>query len=220
MMCDRRLWMHQAGALPQPVSYGDTTSADNFSDMARTILAGAPPRFAVAGLSMGGILAFELWRQAPERITHLALLDTNPHAESPERRSQRLQQIADALHGGLRDLAINSMKPLYLAECNRNDETLLGTVLDMALGLGADVFERQSLALRNRIDSVPTLATITCPTLVLCGAEDRLCPVAYHSLMASEIPDARLTVVDNCGHLSTLECPAIVTHELQWLLSR
>ena len=188
--------------------------------LAAHALAEAPERFAMAGLSMGGILAFEIWRQAPERVTHMALLDTNPHAEALERRSSRLEQIHTAIAGGLRELAIESLKPLYLAEAHRDDQRLLDTILDMALDLGPEVFKRQSLALRDRADSVPTLATIDCPTLVLCGAEDRLCPVAHHEFMAERIPHARLVVVENCGHMSTLEQPEVVTKELKQLFAQ
>lgn len=217
MMCDARQWAHQAGTLTQRITHADTTQDDNFADMAKRVLANAPPEFAVAGLSMGGILAFEIWRQAPQRVTHMALLDTNPHAEAPERQTLRLEQINEAASGNLRRLAIESLKPLYLADANRNDERLLQTILAMAMELGPDVFRRQSLALGNRVDSVPTLGTIDCPTLVLCGDEDRLCPRSYHELMACEIPGAELCVVEDCGHLSTMEQAAIVSRKLQAL---
>ncbi len=218
MMCDARLWQPQLAILDLPVLHADTTGTDNFADMAAQVLAEAPSSFAMAGLSMGGILAFEIWRQAPERVTHLALLDTNPHAESPDRRSMRLQQIETAMAGGLRELAIESLKPLYLARSHRDDEELLGLILDMALDLGPEVFRTQSLALRDRVDSVPTLHTIDCPTAVICGNEDALCPVGYHELMAAEIPQASLSVIDDCGHLATLEQPEAVNVELQRLL--
>jgi pimeloyl-ACP methyl ester carboxylesterase len=169
---------------------------------------------------MGGILAFEIWRQAPERVTHMALLDTNPHAEIPERKQQRFRQIEQVLSGGLREVASEELKPLYLAEANRDNQPLLDTLLDMVIGLGPDVFELQSLALRDRTDSLPTLGTIDCPTLVLCGIEDRLCPVKYHQLMAREIPNAQLTVIEDCGHISTLEQPDIVTRSLLELLQQ
>jgi len=220
MMCDERQWQPQLASFEQAVFHADTTTTDNFRDMATMTLANAPDRFAIAGLSMGGILAFEIWRQAPERVTHMALLDTNPHAEVPERKALRPKQIETALAGGLRKLAIESLKPLYLATAHRDDEELLGTILDMALDLGPDVFRSQSFALRDRIDSVPTLETIDCPTLVMCGDEDTLCPVAYHELMAEMIPNARLRVISNCGHLSSLEQPAEVTAELQHLFSQ
>ena len=219
MLCDRRLWQYQADALGPKVHYADTTQDDSFEAMARRALDEAPPQFAMAGLSMGGILAFEIWRQAPERVTHMALLDTNPHPDTPERRSLRLEQIATALAGGLRELAVDSLKPLYLAAAHRDDEALLELVLDMAMKSGPEVFERQSQALRNRPDSTPTLETVDCPTLVLCGDEDTLCPPKYHTLMAERIRGARLCIVENCGHLSSLEQPEVVTRELQRLFA-
>ncbi len=188
-------------------------------EMARNVLRDAPGEFAMVGLSMGGILAFEIWRQAPQRVTHLGLLDTNPHAESPDRQSMRLEQIAAAASGRLRELATESLKPIYLAAAHRDDDVLLSTILDMVMDLGADVFRSQSLALRSRIDSVSTLGTISCPTLVMCGDEDRICPPVYHQFMAAEIPHARLKIIDSCGHLSSMEQPEVVTQELQKLLA-
>jgi len=220
MMCDERLFAAQAASIGVPAVHADTTCADNVEDMARQALADAPPHFGLIGLSMGGILAFEIWRQAPHRVTHLALLDTNPHAETSERQAARFDEIETALRGGLRELAIERMKPMYLAESNRDNEALLGVVLDMAERLGPDVFRRQSLMLKDRPDSVPTLATIDCPTLVLCGVEDRLCPVAYHEDMARRIPNARLAIVDDSGHLSSLEQPDVVSGALRQLLEQ
>jgi pimeloyl-ACP methyl ester carboxylesterase len=220
MMCDERLWSHQTAALSVPVHIADTSKSDNFPDMAAQVLAAAPPDFAMAGLSMGGILAFEIWRQAPGRVTHLALLDTNPHPDKPGNRPVRFEQIEAAASGRLEELAIESLKPLYLAEKNRDDETMLKTILDMALELGPAVFERQSLAVMNRLDSAPTLATISCPTSVICGLEDTICPVRFHEFMAREIPAADLVVIDDCGHLSSMEQPEVVTKELLRLFAQ
>jgi pimeloyl-ACP methyl ester carboxylesterase len=219
-MCDRRLWSQQIAALNLPTQVADTTVADNFRDMATAVLESAPTRFALAGLSMGGILAFEIWRQAPARVTHLALLDTNPHAESTDRQSLRLQQIDEVASGRLEEIAINSLKPLYLAECHREDRELLDIILQMAIDLGPEVFRKQSLALKDRINSVGTLPTIDCPTMVICGSEDLLCPVSYHELMADRIPGAELVVIDRCGHLSSLEQPDSVSAALSELFSR
>lgn len=220
MLCDQRMWAHQLDALHIPVQVADLTRSEDFESMAARVLAEAPPTFAMAGLSMGGIAAFEIWRQAPERVTHVALLDTNPHADAEDRRHLRLKQIAEARSGKLRELAIESLKPLYLAECNRENEALLEILLDMALDCGPDVFERQSRALLNRPDSVPTLGTMDVPALVLCGREDSLCPVSYHELMAAEIPNSELMVLDRCGHLSTMEQPEATSRALIELFER
>ena len=220
MMCDARLWKPQVEALDIHCHVGDLSSHDNLRDMAASVLDAAPASFAVAGLSMGGILAFELWRQAPERITHLALLDTNPHADTPDKRTMRLDQVEQVLSGQLRKLATESLKPAYLAKANRDNQALLDEILAMALDAGEDVFRRQSITLKDRVDSVATLETISCPTTVICGAEDHICPPAYHELMARRIPGARLVVIEDCGHLATLEKPDVINHELQRLLQQ
>ncbi len=218
MMCDERLWKRQIEALNVNCLVADLMSHDNIPDMAAAILDSAPDMFAAAGLSMGGIVAFELWRQAPQRITHLALLDTNPYADTPDKRTMRMDQVRQVLSGQLKKLATDSLKPAYLASANRDNQELLDEILAMALDAGEEVFERQSLALKDRADSVTTLDTIDCPTAVICGAEDHICPPAYHELMARRIPGARLVVIENCGHLATMEQPDIVNRELQRLL--
>ncbi len=220
MMCDERLFAAQLAAFDLPTVVGDLGLQVTIPDIAAAVLEHAPDSFAMAGLSMGGIVAFEIWRQAPERVTHLALIDTNPHADTPEKRTMRLDQIGQVLSGQLRQLAIGSLKPAYLAKANRDNDALLDEILAMALDQGADVFERQSLALKDRADSVATLSTITCPTVVLCGREDRVCPVEYHELMATEIPDAELVILDDCGHLATMEQPEAVNAALRRLLER
>ena len=220
MMCDARLWKHQIEALDIRCLVADLSLHDNLPDMATSVLDAAPASFAVAGLSMGGILAFELWRQAPERITHLALLDTNPHADTPDKRTMRLDQVEQVLSGQLRKLATESLKPAYLAKANRDNQALLDEILAMAMDAGEDVFRRQSIALKDRVDSVAMLGTISCPTTVICGTEDHICPPAYHKLMARHIPGARLVTIEDCGHLPTLEQPDIVNNELQRLLQQ
>jgi len=220
MMCDSRMWRAQIDDLDIPTSIPLCDKHDNFVDAATDILENAPEQFALAGLSMGGILALEIWRQAPQRVSHLALMDTNPFADSPERQSLRLEQIEQVLKGGLRSLAVDSLKPMYLAESNRDDDNLLNTILDMAMDLGPDVFRLQSLALKNRADSIETLKQINCPVTILCGAEDTLCPVAYHEYMASRISDCKFVIIDDCGHLASMEKPDIVTQELRELIAR
>ena len=219
LMCDRRLFARQIDMLDVEATVADLTRHADFVAMARAVLQEAPTEFALVGLSMGGIVAFEIWRQAPERVTHLALLDTNPHPDTPAKKNMRLDHIRLAAEGGLRELAVESLKPVYLAEANRDDEELLETVLDMAIDLGPEVFERQSLALKDRADSAVTLPSISVPTAVICGDEDRLCPPSLHEYMAARIPGARLAIAPQCGHLATMESPEFVNQQLQQLLA-
>lgn len=222
MMLDRRMYNGQLPGLAGAarVEVAELWHDDTIAAMAGRALAGAPDRFALVGLSMGGIVALEMWRRAADRITHLALLDTTPHADTPERRALRLEQIARVEAGGLRDVVVSSLKPLYLARRHREDPRLLQSIVEQALTLGPEAFRRQSLALRDRADSVSTLPTVGCPSLVLCGREDQLCPVEDHTMMAAEMPCADLVVLAGCGHLSAMEDPEAVKAALVRLLSR
>ena len=218
-MCDARLFGPQRAALPgRLVLVGDLTADDNVAAMARRVLGIAPPRFALLGLSMGGIVAFEILRQARERVARLALLDTNPLPESEDRSTARLELMRLVAAGGLKDVVVERLKPAYLASESREDAVLLGLLVEMALDLGPCVFDRQARALLSRPDSRELLAHIRVPTLVLCGREDALCPVAVHEAMAAAIPGATLAVVERAGHLPTLERPAAVNAAIRhWL---
>jgi pimeloyl-ACP methyl ester carboxylesterase len=207
-------------SLAHSCSVGDITRSNSIEQLARDVLADAPPRFALVGLSMGGIVALELYRRAPERITHIALLDTTPNADLPDRSELRLQQIAAVERGELPALLKSSLAPQYLAARNREATALLRPILQMGMDLGPAVFRSQSLALRSRRDNRDLLPAIDCPALVLCGREDRLCPVDVHLEMAASIPRADLTVLSGTGHLSTMEAPEAVTGALQQLLRR
>ena len=223
MMCDAQMWQPQIEGLDDicdPIQVGDISGAQSISMIATEVLQAAPLTFALAGLSMGGIVALEIWRRAPERVTHLALLDTNARADTPEKQALRLEQIDRARTGGLRELMLDELKPNYLAEANRRNQGLLDTVVNMAMALGPQVFENQSIALSCRQDSCATLATIDCPTLVLCGKEDQLCPLEYHRFMAAAIPRAELVVLQQCGHLSSMEQPIRVADAIRALLLR
>lgn len=218
MMCDARLWMPQMAALGRrAVLHAPCTEAETMAALAAAILAAAPQHFALAGLSMGGIVAMEVLRQAPQRVERLALLDTNPLAEAAEVQARRDPQIARALSGGLAAVMRDEMKPNYLAQ-GPGQGAILDLCMDMALTLGAEVFARQSRALRDRPDQTATLAAFRGPALVMMGVEDRLCPRDRHDLMHRLMPQSRLAVIDGAGHLPTLEKPAETTAELiRWL---
>lgn len=212
MMCDERLFAYQAEGLRQEaqrsfeVIIPRLDSAESVQGLADKILAETPPSFALCGLSMGGIVAMEIVAQAPQRIERLALLDTNPLAETAEGVMRRNRQIADVKKGRLRQVMAEEMKPHYLAD-GPNKQAHLDLCMDMALTLGKEVFAAQSLALRDRPDQTQTLRAVRCPTLILHGKEDRLCPPERHHLMQDLIPHARLVEVDKAGHLPPLEAP-------------
>jgi pimeloyl-ACP methyl ester carboxylesterase len=219
MMCDARLFGPQIDALSRQVpimSYpiGHQPALDA---LAQEILESAPPRFALAGLSMGGILAMEIVRQAPERVERLALLDTNPLAEPESLRSRRLDQIARVRNGELREIMRDEMKPNYLAPGPGRDR-VLDLCMTMALDLGPQAFINQSNALRDRSDQTETLRAYRGPALVLCGAQDRLCPVERHDLLHQLLAGSHLEIIAGAGHLPTLEQPQQTTAALErWL---
>jgi len=185
MMCDARMWGGIDRDLAVPIVHHLPTEADSMAALARQFLDKAPPRFALAGLSMGGILAMEILRQAPDRVMRLALLDTNVRAEVPEVQARRGPQIDRALAGHLGDVMRDDMKPNYLAS-GPNSPAILDLCMDMALALGPQVFARQSRALRDRPDQQATLAGFTGSALVLMGAPvdaraDAAVPASHHS---------------------------------------
>ena len=208
MMCDERLFGPQIEAFgpARPVSCIDIGGAETMEELAAHVLVEAPETFALAGLSMGGIVAMEVLRQAPAPLTGLALLDTNPLAERAEVAANRGPQMEKARRGDLYAVMRDEMKPNYLAQGGRREE-VLGLCMDMAMDLGPEVFCRQSFALRNRPDQTETLARCSVPTLVLCGREDGLCPVERHEFMHGLIQSSILTIIEGAGHMPTLEKP-------------
>jgi pimeloyl-ACP methyl ester carboxylesterase len=218
MMCDARLFAPQIAALStRAVHLAPLTGHDSVAALAAGVLAHAPPRFALAGLSMGGIVAMEVLRQAPARVARLALMDTNPLAEDPGVQARRAPQIARALAGGLAGVMRDEMKPNYLAP-GPAQTTILDLCLAMALDLGPQVFARQSAALRDRPDQQATLRAFGGAALVLMGEHDRLCPRPRHDLMHALMPQSRLCVIPGAGHLPTLERPLETTAALRrWL---
>ncbi len=218
MMCDARLWGPVMGAFAgRAVLHAPLNEASTTAGLAQAVLALAPPRFALCGLSMGGIVAMEMLAQAPDRIERLALMDTNPLAETSEVQARRGPQIARAMAGGLQDVMRQEMKPNYLADSPRK-AAILDLCMDMALALGPDVFSRQSQALQDRPDRTATLAGFSGPALVLMGEADKLCPRDRHDLMHRLMPQSLLVVIAGAGHLPVLEQPVPTTDALiRWL---
>lgn len=218
MMCDARMWGGISAALhPRGITHFLPVGAETMAGLAREFLRTAPSRFALAGLSMGGILAMEVLAQAPDRVERIALLDTNPCAELPVVQARREPQIMRALQGGLAGVMRDEMKPNYLAK-GADQKAVLDLCLDMALTLGPQVFAAQSRALRDRADRQAALAAFKGPALVLMGAEDRLCPRDRHELMHELMPQSRLVIIEGAGHLPTLERPNETTAALRrWL---
>ncbi len=200
-----------------PVTIADHRRDDDMADIAERILADAPDRFALAGLSMGGYIALAMTRMAPDRIAKLALLDTSARPDTPEQKAGREKFIAMAEAGKLMDV-VETLTPKFLHRNRAQDETLKGIVRAMAQETGAEAFVRQQKAIMSRADSRLLLTSIRCPTLVLVGEGDELTPPELSQEIANGIEGATLTVVPDCGHLSTLEQPEVVNAALSaWL---
>lgn len=198
---------------------GSLTGRNTIEALATDVLETAPPRFALAGLSMGGIVAMEVIRQAPERVERLALLDTNPLADTTEGRALRDAYIAQVEAGALAAVMRDELKPKYLADGPRR-KIVLDLCMDMAVDLGARVFIDQARAIQTRPDQQDSLRQVGAPSLVLCGESDTLCPLDRHELMHNLIAGSELAIVPGAGHLPTLEQPNETNKAFErWLTS-
>jgi len=219
LLCSARLYGPQIEALwPEgPVTIADHRRDADVAAIAQRILDRAPPRFALAGLSMGGYIAFAMMRLAPDRIDRLALLDTSARPDTEEGKAGREKFIAMAERGKLMDV-VDTLTPKFLHRNHAGDERLKGIVRAMARETGVDAFVKQERAIMGRPDSRPLLASIKCPTLVLVGDGDELTPPDLAKEMAGGIAGAKLVIVPDCGHLSTLEQPDAVNAAMAaWL---
>ena len=225
LVCDSADWAPQVQALSprmecHVVGYG---LRDSIVSMAQHVLDSAPtPTFALAGHSMGGRVALEVLRLAPERVHHLALLDTgtNPLAggvAGAKEKAGRKILLEIASQQGMRAMAAQWARPMI--HPSRHGTPLFDAVLDMLERSSAEQFAAQINALLKRPDAGPVLSTITCPTLVLTGREDLWSPPEQHELIAAAIKDAQLCIAEQCGHMSTLEQPEMVNAAFEkWLL--
>ena len=221
LVSDDDIFAPQAEALSDvaAVTVADITGGTTIPAMADAVLAAAPDRFALAGHSLGGYVALEVVRRAPERVDALALLDTSARPESPQQTARRRELLGLLADQGY-DALLDSLWPYEVAPSRVGDPVLRRRMDEMMLRTGPEVFVRQTEAIIGRPDSRPHLAAIDGPTLVLCGRDDAITPLDGHEEMAAGIAGAELVVLDDCGHLSTWEQSAGVSAALQGWLAR
>jgi len=192
---------------------------DSLGGMAEELLANTPPRFTLIGLSLGGYVAFEVIRRQLHRLERLALLDTTAAADQPARQAGRRADIAKVREGGIEAL-IPELPARWLLPAHAQRPELVALMAEMARSIGAQGQRNQQTAMLGRPDSHPDLARVAVPTLVMCGRQDPVTPVADHEAMAACIPGSRLEFIENCGHLSAIEQPEAVTRVIEdWLSS-
>jgi pimeloyl-ACP methyl ester carboxylesterase len=220
LLNDAGLWAHQRATLRDiaDISVPDLIQDDQLGPMAQRVLAGAPETFSLAGLSMGGYLAQEIMRQAPDRVTRLALLDTSPLPDTDEQAARRRGFIELARKGDFKGVT-KRLLPLLIHPDRVNDAKLTQILIEMAGRVGSEAFIRQQKAIMTRPDSRRDLGLIHCPTVVMCGREDALTPPAVHADMAAAIPNAALVIVEDSGHLSPLEQPHAISAVMRYWLS-
>jgi pimeloyl-ACP methyl ester carboxylesterase len=219
MLCTPEIFAPQIAALwPYgSVTVASTLDGATISEMAASILATAPPRFALAGISMGGYIELEIMRQAPERVLKLALLSTEARPDTPAQTAQRRTLLAQVDTGNFETLLALAL-PAIVHPAHQDDAILRETNVRMGLAVGIERWARQVEAVISRIDYRPTLAAISIPTLVLVGDSDTFTPPDRAEEMAAAIPGASLVVVPKCGHASTIEQPEVVNQALiAWL---
>jgi pimeloyl-ACP methyl ester carboxylesterase len=221
LLCDSDLWTAQLAVLSaeRPVAVASLTGSDTVAGLAEAALAAAPQHFALAALSMGGYVALEIMRRAPERVAGLALIDTSARPDTEEQARRRRGLIALARTGKFKGVTPRLL-PMLLHPARQEDPVLTGRVMAMAARIGRDAFLRQQTAILERPDSRPDLPRIGCPAVVICGRQDALTPLAASEEMAGLIPGAGLVVVEDSGHLAPMEQPEAVNAALASWLAR
>jgi len=219
LLCDAALWQYQIKALEEKVNIlvPDTTAHESMEDLATEVLSKAPTQFSLAGLSMGGYVALEIMRQAPMRVSRLALIDTSARADNEETKSRRRGLIELAQKGDFKGVTPRLL-PLLIATNRLTDKTITNIIMDMALRVGMPAFLRQQRAILGRIDSRPFLSNIKIQTMIVCGQNDALTPPDHAKEMADMIEHSQLHIIEGAGHLAPLESPDKVNPLLlDWL---
>ena len=219
LLLDQALWTHQVETLTDlaDISVADLTLDDSIEAMAARVLNDAPDRFSLAGLSMGGYVAQEIMRQAPERVERLALIDTSADADTDDQKQRRIGFIDQVNHGAFKGVT-SRLLPLFIHEDRLGDEVLTTRIMAMAEHVGKEAFVRQQNAILNRKSGLDDLARVTCPVLVMCGRQDTLTTLDQHRAMAAAIPGAALVIVEDCGHLAPLERPSATSAAMRYWL--
>ncbi len=220
LLCDEIVWEAQTQALQsegydvRPMSF---QAFDSLSTMAAHLLADAPARFSLAGHSMGGRVALEAYRQAPQRIARLALFDTGYEPAAETETETRGVLVRKALAEGIDAIAETWARPM-IAPSRQQDQELLERILRMVGRMSGEIYARQTRALLARPDATPVLPEIRCPCLILCGKQDSWSPPERHRQMAAAIAGSELRLIDDCGHMSTMERPdEVLLHLLAWM---
>lgn len=220
LLCDHALWQHQVAVLGQ-ISECIVTKKhmqyETIGRIAEAVVADAPDRFALAGLSMGGYIALEICRRYGNRVERLALIDTSARADSAEQIEKRQKLIALCRQGKFTD--VNELLFSVLVHPDRvEDGALKRRIVDMANRIGPEVFIRQQQAIMGRSNQVPCLSDISCPTVIVCGEQDRVTPLECSEEMAGLIQDSQLEIITHCGHMTSMEKPERVSAILlEWL---
>ncbi len=212
LLCTEDLFAPQVAGLADVVDVvvGDHTRHDSMTAIAADILEHVPKRFVLGGLSMGGYIAFEMLRQAPERVQALILMDTNARADREQQKQERQAMVELGVSEGL-DPVLDAFVPLMVHPDRLSDTSLIGCIRQMGYDTGVEAYTRQQVAIIGRRDNRKFLGQIDCPTVVIVGAQDVVTPAKVAQEMANGIAGARLEIVPECGHLPTLEKPDIIT---------
>ena len=219
LLCDHAVWTHQAQTLQANIIIPDHRSLDSITAMADAIIENAPPRFVLVGHSMGGRVAFQVFRKARERVIGIGLFDTAAGPRREDEEVGRYQLLEMARHQGMRAMGEVWVQRMVHPE-RLSDITLINAILDMIERKTPDIFAAQIQALLTRPDATPVLPQIQCPALVLCGRQDSWSVPGEHEKMAAAIPHSRLVVIEDCGHMSTMERPEDVTAAMRdWITS-
>ncbi|WP_413587027.1 alpha/beta fold hydrolase [Bdellovibrio sp. HCB274] len=217
LVCTPRLFEAQIPALWQfgPVMVADHRKQASIPEIAKSILANAPPKFTLLGLSMGGYISFEIMRQAPERVAKLILMNTSARPDTPEQTTARNTAIAQTQSGNFKEAMEASLKLIFR---DYQNPELRKVFLQMSEETGAEQFIGQQRAIMGRIDSRPYLKDIKCPTLIIAAEDDVIIPPPVMKEIADGIAGSKFVLIPNCGHTSTLEQPKLTTQALvEWL---